>query len=286
MKVLLLGGTGFFGKQGAVYLARESLITRIALASRHIETAQQAAIEIGHKAQAVSLDIKDTARLSLIASDYDIIVNAAGPTSEVQVPAVQAAIQAGVHYCDLAAIGKYAAQAFKLDSQARAKGVTAMIGTGWVAVTSLMALHASHMLDETAQISVCWLFDYTPEHYYSPIQSLARAHQRGRVETSWDLIETAGEPQMTYRRGSWMRLDPLENPVEVIHPSGSMVTAYLTDSPSIYTLPSSLPGVQMVTCLMGLVPRSSWNFLSKKASGLPEAKPIGVAQRWISSRQL
>ena len=232
----------------------DNLITEVALASRRIEAAQQAAIEIGDKARAVYVDIKDHARLSSIASDFDIVVNTAGPTSEVQVPAIQAAIEAGVHYCDLAAIGKYAESALKLDSQARARGVTAVIATGWVAMNSLMAVHASHKLDDTEQISVCWLFDYTPGNYYSPVQSLARARELGRVETSWDLIETAGEPLMTYREGSWMRLDPLENPVEVIHPSGSKITGYLTDSPSIFTLPYYLPGVKTITCLLGMVP--------------------------------
>ena len=65
-------------------------------------------LKIGDKARAVCVDIRDVARLASIASDFDIIVNAAGPTSEVQLPAVQAAIEAGVHYSDLAAIGKYA----------------------------------------------------------------------------------------------------------------------------------------------------------------------------------
>ena len=49
MKVLLLGGTGAFGRQIATYLARENLITEVALASRHFETAQQAACELDHK---------------------------------------------------------------------------------------------------------------------------------------------------------------------------------------------------------------------------------------------
>jgi len=118
----------------------------------------------------------------------------------------------------------------------------------------LMAVHASHQLDKTEQLSACFLFDYTPGNYYSPVQSLARARELGRVETSWDLIETAGESILTYRNGSWIRLDPLENPVEVIHPSGSRVTAYLTDSPSIFTLPSCIKGVQSVTCLLGMIP--------------------------------
>lgn len=181
-------------------------------------------------------------------------MNTAGPTGEVQLPAIQAAIAAGVHYCDLAAIGKYAENALKLDSQARARGVTAVIASGWVAMNSLMAVHASHQLDETEQVSVCWLFDHSPGDYFSPEQSLTRARETGKVETSWDLIETAGGPVLTYRAGSWVRVNPLENPVEVIHPSGSKIIAYLADSPSIFTLPSYLPGVQTVTCLLGMIP--------------------------------
>jgi len=254
MKVLLLGGTGVFGKRAAAYLADDNLITEVALASRRIEAAQQAAIKIGEKARAVCVDIKDTVRLSSIASDFDIVVNAAGPTSEVQVPAIQAAIEAGVHYCDLAAIGKYAESALELDSRARARDVTAVIATGWVAMNSLMAVHASRMLDKTEKISTCWLFDYTPGNYYSPVQNLARTRELGRVETSWDLIETAGNPLVTYREGSWIRLDPLKNPVEVIHPSGANITGYLADSPSTFTLPYHLPGVETVTCLLGMIP--------------------------------
>ena len=75
------------------------------------------------------------------------------------------------------------------------------------------------MLDVTAELSVCWLFDYNPGHDCLPVQSLERARQRGRFETNWDSIETAGEPLKTYHEGSWACLDPLMNPVNVIHPS-------------------------------------------------------------------
>jgi len=94
----------------------------------------------------------------------------------------------------------------------------------------------------------------SPGGYFSPDQSLIRARETGKVETRWDLIDTAGSPVLTYRAGSWTRLDPLENPVEVIHPSGSTATAYLIDSPSILTLPSYLREVQTVTCLLGMIP--------------------------------
>ncbi len=231
-----------------------NLITKIGLASRNLENARQAAEELGDKVHAVCVDIKELSRLSQIAGGYDIIVNVAGPMSEVQVSAIEAAIAAGVHYTDLGAIGRYAESALQLDSQARASGVTAVICSGWVAVNNLMAVHASHQLDKSDQVTVSFLFDYTPGNYFSPDQSLIRARETGKVETSWDLIDSAGGPVLTYRAGSWLHLDPLENPVEVIHPSGSMITAFLTDSPSIFTLPSYLHGVQTVTCLLGMIP--------------------------------
>jgi hypothetical protein len=264
MKVLLLGGTGGFGKQAAVQLTSDGLITEVGVASRSIEAAQRAANEIGDKARGVSVDIKDIARLSSIASDFDIIVNTAGPTSEVQVPAIEAAIEAGVHYCDLAAIGKYAEIALRLDSRAKDKGVTAIIDTGWVAISSLLAVHAARKLDDTAKISVCWLFDYTPGNYFSPVQSLERAREFGRVETSWDIIETAGEPVMTYRDGSWMHLEPLENPIEVIHPLGSKIIGYPSDSPSALTLPHYLQEVGTITCLLGMNPPQLMELFIKK----------------------
>lgn len=254
MKVLLLGGTGFVGKFTAARLAGEKLISEIGIASRNLASAQQTVKEIGDKARSVCVDIQDLPVLTAIASNYDIIVNAAGPTSEVQLPAVRAAIDAGVHYTDLGSIGKYAENALQLDPLARDRGVTAIICSGWVAMSSLLAVHASHQLDKTEQISACWLFDYTPGNYYSPEQSLLRARETGKVETSWDLMDTAGYPVLTYRAGFWTRLDPLEHPMEVIHPSGSRIIAYLTDSPSILTLPSYLPGVQTVTCLLGMIP--------------------------------
>ena len=72
----------------------------------------------------------------------------------MQLPAIQAAIDAGVDYCDLAAIGRYAEQALKLNPQAKYAGITAVIATGWVAINNLMAVHAYRQLDGTEQMYV------------------------------------------------------------------------------------------------------------------------------------
>jgi len=296
MKVLLLGGTGVFGKSTARLLAREKQITEIALASRHLEAAQRAALEIGDKAHAVCVNIKDLAHLSSIAGDFNIIVNAAGPTSEVQVPALQAAIDARVHYCDLGVVGRSTEKALQLDTQARARGVTAIIGTGWCAITSLMAVHATHQLDETEELSVCYLFDISPGNYYSPEQSLARARELGHVETSWeDPLECARGPVLTYRSGRWIRVEPSENPIDVVHPSGYRITAYPADLPETVTLPHYLPGVNNISILFSMSPpplNELWLQQGRRIAG-GETDPAGAAlafmetavsdrERWLS----
>ncbi len=255
MRVLLLGGTGAFGKSAAALLAREIEITEIAVASRHLDTAQRTASNIGDKARAVCVDIKDLTKLSSIASDYDIIVNAAGPTSETQLPAIRAAIEAGVHYCDLGILGRTAEKALKLNSQAQAKGVTAIIGTGWCAIRSLMTVHAAHQLDEIDELFACFQFDYSPGGFFSPGNFLARVHKHGRVETSAvDIMESARGPVKIYRAGNWLSIEPIEGPMEIFHPAGTMITAYPLDASEAVTLPDYLPGVRNISVLMSFVP--------------------------------
>ncbi|MDF1515999.1 MAG: hypothetical protein P1S60_19480, partial [Anaerolineae bacterium] len=161
---------------------------------------------------------------------------------------------AGVHYCDLGIDGKSTKSALHMDSAAKGQGVTAVISTGWYAIMGLMAVYAAHQLSHTDAVDVCSMFDYSPGEFYSPDQSLARARERGYVETSWDGIEMAAEPVWTYRDGRWVRLESLENPNKVFHPSGSEVTAYLVDSPLTHTLSRHLPGVQTVANLFSLYP--------------------------------
>lgn len=256
MKVLLLGGTGILGKDAAELLAREKLVTEIAIASRRLEAAQRVASEIGDKARAVSVDIKDQPRLVSIAGDYDIVVNAAGPTFEVQVPALRAAIEAGSHYCDIGVDGNTTERALELDAQARARAVTAVIGIGLdPGLSNLLALHATHQLDKTEELYVCMLDHVATMGMFSPEETLARARESGHVDTSWqDILEIARGPVLTYREGRWVRVEPIENPVEVDLPSGRRVTAYPVGTSEPVTLPRHLSSVKNVSTLFSFFP--------------------------------
>lgn len=265
MKVLLLGSTGAFGKSASKRLVGEDLVTEIGCASRRPEAARRAAEFIGRKGHPVCVDITDTQTLAHIAAGYDIIINTAGPTSEVQIPAVQAAIAAGVHYCDLGTIGKIAQRAMQLDAKARDRGVTVVLDTGWFTVAYLLAVHAGQSVQQTEAISVGFQFDYSPGNYYSPEKSLERVRTSGRLETSWDSIDSAAEPVPTYQNGRWQDVNPVEHPSSIFHPSGHELTAYPVDAPFTCTLPASLPGVKMSQTLLSFNPPALTTLFVEKA---------------------
>lgn len=255
MKVLLLGGTGIFGKDAAGLLGGVKLVTEIAIASRRLEAAQRAASEIGDKARAVTVNIKDQPRLTSIAGDYDIVVNAAGPASVV-LPALQAAVAAGTHYCDLGILGNVTEKALEFDAEARARAMTAVLGIGLdPGLSNLLAVHAAHQLDETEELYVCILDHVATMGMFSPEETLARARESGRVDTSWqDILEIAQGPVLTYREGRLVRVEPIENPVEVDLPSAQRVTAYPVGLSEPVTLPRYLPGVKNVSTLFSFFP--------------------------------
>ncbi|MBI2201400.1 MAG: SDR family NAD(P)-dependent oxidoreductase, partial [Armatimonadetes bacterium] len=95
MRVLVVGGSGLFGSLTARRLASSDLVSEVAVAGRKEERAARVASEIGEKARAVQIDVRDERRLATVAADYDIVVNVAAPEWEVLLPALRAAIAAG-----------------------------------------------------------------------------------------------------------------------------------------------------------------------------------------------
>ncbi len=95
-----LGGAGGFGQRTARFLAASDVVSEIVIAGRNLEAAKRFAAELGDKATALQADVADEGRLASLAADSDIVVSTAGPSFKVALPAVRAAIKAGVHYCD------------------------------------------------------------------------------------------------------------------------------------------------------------------------------------------
>jgi saccharopine dehydrogenase-like NADP-dependent oxidoreductase len=104
-RVLILGGYGAFGGLAAERLARVPGI-EVIVAGRSAASAQAFAARLAPQAMArvcgVGLDARDVGGLTLGDLRPAVLINATGPYQTQDYRVARAAIDAGVHYLDLA----------------------------------------------------------------------------------------------------------------------------------------------------------------------------------------
>jgi hypothetical protein len=256
MKVFLLGGYGAVGLPSAKLLVESDLVSEIALAGRNMESAQQAAAEIGDKARAVQVDGADEKQLGSLVAGYDVIVNSV--SNQLALPALRAAVRAGAHYCDVGWGQDFIAQMKELATEAKGAGITAIICTGISpCITNLMGVHAANQLDVTEQIQAgrAWVFQgaraLTPQQWLeNPAESLTVLHEfKGFLEWMLQVAqETESRTVRVYQDGQWVDADPLTSGLQVPVPPGGTVTAYPYASyePLFDSLPQDLASTRPV----------------------------------------
>ena len=250
MKVFVLGGYGAVGLPAAELLVKCDLVSEIALAGRSLERAQQTAAEIGDKAIAVQVDGADEEQLASLVAGYDIIVNAA--SNPIALPALQAAVRAGAHYCDVGWGQDFIAQMMESSADARNAGITAVICTGVSpCITNLMGVHAANQLDVTEQLQSgrAWVFQgarsLTPQQWSeNSSENLALMHEfKGFLDWMLQVAqETERRTARAYQDGRWVDVDPLTSGLQAPLPSGSTGTVfpYCSWSPLFDSLPQDL----------------------------------------------
>ena len=149
-RVLVLGGYGVFGSRAAERLAQVDGL-EIVIAGRSEGAARAAAEALAQRApgravisyariDATSLTGEDLRRLGAT-----IVINTAGPYQAQDYRVARAAIDAGVHYIDLADARAFVTGIGQLDGAARAAGV--LVASGASSVPAL----AAAVVDELAQ---------------------------------------------------------------------------------------------------------------------------------------
>jgi saccharopine dehydrogenase-like NADP-dependent oxidoreductase len=256
MRVLLLGGTSRYAKDGLSILASSDIVSEILIAGRDLGKAQKSADEVGKKAEAVSLDINDHDRLVKLARKSDIVVNTAGPEWEVVLKALSAAIEAGTNYCDIGADSLTTEKALEFDGAARAKGVTALVGMGFTpGLTNLLMVHASRKLDSVEQVQLCW---FIPVLDWGDLREEFRASRKsGSVAGGWQMaMKWATPPIKVFQNGSYVTNTTEAEELKIQMPGVGEIPAVLGGSAESITLPRSLPGVRTVRVLWSWFPFS------------------------------
>ena len=137
-------------------MASIGFIDEIAIAGRSIERATEECERIGPKAKPVEVDGTDVDKLSRVLRGYDALLNVT--LNPVVIPALSAAIGAGVHYFDVSH-GDVMWEARDYSDEAKKAGITAIVGIGGQpGLTNLMAARCARQLDAIEQYQFCWTF--------------------------------------------------------------------------------------------------------------------------------
>jgi hypothetical protein len=275
MKVFALGGYGKVGLPAIKLLAQSDLVTEIAIAGRSLESAEQAAAEIGEKAIAVHADGADEQKLTLLLAGYDIIMNAA--TDDSVLPTIRAAIRTGTHYCDANVF--FVEQALQLASEAKAAGITSIVANGiGPCISNLMGVHVARQLEEVEQLQLGFasIFNWqsgrelTPRQWIEdPKESLAALHEfRQWITWILQILQKNGiRTVLDYQDGRWVEMDPMRSGLEVPLPQGGTIASYpyASSDPLWGSLPRDLSTVSPVEMFFSPLPPQLHDLLREHA---------------------
>lgn len=154
MSVVVFGGYGVFGSRVSRELARRG--SRVTVAGRHLARASRLADELGSGHRGYAADVRDGGRVRAALSGHAVAVHCAGPFSARERTVLEACLESGCHYVDIADDRGYVAMLREHDARFRAAGLTAAFGCSSLPGLSgaLAAIARSHRPETPARARV------------------------------------------------------------------------------------------------------------------------------------
>ncbi len=154
MKVLILGGYGAMAQSTVPDLLASPGVERVGISGRNAAKAKAfAAATRDDRATAVPIDARDSAALVRELKRWDCVINSTW--YDLNVAITEAAIAAGIHYCDLGGLYHQTLRQLKLDARARDAGVTCVLGIGSTPGTmNVMGMHGASKLDKVSKVQL------------------------------------------------------------------------------------------------------------------------------------
>lgn len=130
-KVVVLGGCGGIGTVAVKALAALGCCDEIVVADVRLDAAQALVDGMGLPGlRAAAFDATDHASILAVVAGAKTILNCVGPFYRFGPPILRAAIEAGIDYVDICDDLKPTRVMLELDAEAKARGVSALIGMG------------------------------------------------------------------------------------------------------------------------------------------------------------
>lgn len=277
----LVLGAGRQGTAAAYDLARFGAAARITLADADLAAATAAAERVNRlagrpAAQAIQLDAADAQAVIAALTGHHVALSAV--PYYLNLPLTQAAIAAGVSFCDLGGNTEIVRQQHGLDAEARAAGVTIVADCGMgPGMGNNLAVYAMSLLDQPQQVMI---YDAgLPQAPEPPWQYLATFNMEG-------LINEYYGGMTVLRDGEIVHL-PCFSELETIHvPGVGHLEAFVLAggvSTAPWTFQNRLQSYELKVC------RYPGTFAQLKAFsdlGLFDPEPVQVGPASIRPRDL
>jgi hypothetical protein len=155
-RVIIFGGYGVFGSQVARLLAAEG--TPLTIAGRDLRQAESCTRNLGGDCRARSVDITRPDSCRAVLEGHAVAVNCAGPFRGFDSTLLEACLDVGCHYTDIADDRGYAALVRSFDERFLARGLAAVYGCsslpGISGSLALLALAASNSPVERVRVAL------------------------------------------------------------------------------------------------------------------------------------
>src|SRR5437773_3976266 len=127
-------------------------VERVGIAGRNGDKAKAVAKALSDdRAVPVAIDARDSAALERELRNWDCVINSSW--YDLNVPITEAAIRAGIHYCDLGGLYHQTLRQLQLDKRAKDAGVTCVLGIGSTPGTmNVLGMYGASKLDRVHKV--------------------------------------------------------------------------------------------------------------------------------------
>ncbi len=208
MHILVLGGAGAMGRVTVRALTEYDEVERITVADYNEQRARElAALLNSSKIAARQIDVTDDERLADLIRGADVVLSAVDYVYNL--PVLKACIREKVHYADLGGLFHMTRTLMELHDEAKAAGITAIMGMGGTpGITNILARAAVDQLERVDSIKVqLGCSDEMP----------ATAPLVAPYSIRTILDEFTKQPQV-FQNGEWLPQQPLSGQEEIVFP--------------------------------------------------------------------
>jgi saccharopine dehydrogenase-like NADP-dependent oxidoreductase len=239
MKVVVLGAGGM-GRYAARTAVGFDFVDELVVADLDAAAAARLAAGLGPKARAVGADATDQSGLVRLLSGAAAVLNTVGPFFRFGPPVLRAALHARCHYLDINDDWESTEAMLAMDDEARARGVTAVVGMGASpGISNLLAVTAMRELDAVEELYPGFDLDAAMPETRGPTPCAATVH---------GVHQLTGRIRV-YDGGRFIDEPPMRR-VVVDYPGLGRRTGWTMGHPEAITFPRLYPTLRRSLILM------------------------------------